>query len=306
MRLFLSGSTGFIGHRVLPRLLDAGHEVIALVRSASAAEALTSEPSGKGSLRVEVGDLNDRTRLRSLLAEVRPEAALHLAWYVEPGHFWSARQNLDCVAESLRLAQDLLDFGCRRLAGAGTCAEYDWSEPYPREDSPCRPASLYGLAKDSVRRLWSRACEAEGASLLWLRYGFLYGPGERPQRLVPAVARALLAGESPACSSGEQVRDFLYVDDLADATVAALESDWEGPLNVGSGEPLPVKQIVNTLAELIGGPGKPRLGARPTAPGDPALLVPDTTSLREAIGWRPRTELRAGLLACVRELRNEP
>jgi nucleoside-diphosphate-sugar epimerase len=128
---------------------------------------------------------------------------------------------------------------------------------------------------------------------------FLYGPHEPPQRLVPSVIRALLAGEPAECSSGEQRRDFLYVEDVADALVAITESGVTGPVNVGSGVSIAVRDLVARIAEEQGGAASIRWGVRPAAEGEPPLVVADVGRLRREVGWQPRWDLKAGLRRTV-------
>lgn len=120
---------------------------------------------------------------------------------------------------------------------------------------------------------------------------FLCGPREHPARLVPSVARALLAGEVAECSAGTQRRDFLHVDDVADALVTLLRSDVTGPVNIGRGEAVAVKDVIELVARACGRPDLVRLGARPTPPNEPPLLVPDVSRLRDEVGWRPGISL---------------
>jgi nucleoside-diphosphate-sugar epimerase len=133
----------------------------------------------------------------------------------------------------------------------------------------------------------------------WGRIFFLYGPCEHPDRLVASVIRSLLAGEPARCSHGNQIRDFLFAADVAGALVALLESDVTGPINVASGQPVALKEIVNHIGGLIGRPELIRLGAIPAAPTDTRLVVADTTRLADALAWRPAYNLEAGLTKTI-------
>lgn len=127
------------------------------------------------------------------------------------------------------------------------------------------------------------------------RVFFLYGPHEKPGRLVSEVAAGLLAGRPVPCTDGAQRRDFLHVADVASAFVALLDSAVEGPVNIGSGEAVSVRSVVAELAPLAGRPDLPRLGALPSRPDDPPLIVADIARLRDEVGWRPRVSLLEGL-----------
>lgn len=196
------------------------------------------------------------------------------------------------------MLRELAAVDCTRVVGVGTCFEYDWSHPVASEAStPCRPGTLYGAAKLSLGLTGERYAQTVGMSFAWARYNFLYGPGERPERLVPAAIRAFLADAELPCTSGEQTRDFMHVADCADATAAILYSDVQGPINVGSGAPVSVRHMVETIQRLIGR-GRALFGARPSG-HEPVRFVPDLTRLLDEVGWRPRIALEQGLRAVI-------
>ena len=239
-----------------------------------------------------------------------PDHLLHLAWFTEHGRYWEALENLDWVAASLTLARAFHERGGRRMVMAGSCAEYDWSVPDSADPSggfpllvedvtPCEPASLYGVCKHALHTLVSELSDRAGISAAWARIFFLYGPHEDPRRLVASVVRSLLAGEPAECTHGEQLRDFLHVADAGAALAALLDGEVEGPVNVASGKPVPLKEIVRLLGEHLRRGDLLRLGARPAPPHDPPILAADTTRLNEEVGWDPTIDLKTGLEATI-------
>lgn len=281
-----------MGRRVHESFAAASHEVIALTRPGRMRETAATP---RGTIAVE-HDLEDETGLAKIFADYRPDAVVHLAWFTAHGAYWSAPENLDCVRQSLGLLRAAATAGCRRFVGAGTCAEYDWAyERLIEGTTPCVPQTLYGAAKLAGYLIGERYAAVAGLSFAWARYGFLFGPGEPTSRLTTAAATALLSGHDFPCSPGDQLRDFIYVEDAADATVALAQSDVTGAVNVGSGTPVPVRQLIEEIAALAAGPGRPLFGALPARPGDPHLLALDTTRLTVEVGWRPRWSLREGL-----------
>ena len=124
---------------------------------------------------------------------------------------------------------------------------------------------------------------------------FLYGPYEHPKRLISYVIRSLIKGEPALCSSGDQNRDFLYVEDVASGFVALLENEITGIVNIGSGESVLLRNVVETIGEKIGCPELIRLGVIPSRPDDPTMLVADASKLRQEVGWTPRFNLDRGL-----------
>jgi nucleoside-diphosphate-sugar epimerase len=252
-------------------------------------------------VRWHTADLLDPAAAQTVVAEAAPECLLHLAWYAEHGLFWTSPENVRWVEATLRLLRAFADTGGLRAVVAGTCAEYEWTPEggVLGEDAPLRPATLYGAAKNATRSVAQALAAEIGFELAWGRIFFPYGPGEAPTRLVPSVARALLGGNEAAVTDGRQLRDFVYVDDLAAAFVALVDSDVCGAVNIGSGEAVAVHEVVSLVGEALGRPDLIRFGALPGRPGEPATLVADVGRLRDEVGFRRRVPLREGVARSV-------
>lgn len=292
-RVIVTGANGFIGRHATGQLLREGWEVHALGRSLPAGEAPRQR------LLHHRLDLMDAQALRACIGSIGAGALLHLAWDTDPATYRSSLANFDWVGASLALLDAFRRAGGVQAVCAGSCAEYDWRHGYCREDlTPLRPDSVYGRCKRALSDLSLAYAEASGLSLTWGRVFFLYGPHEPAARLVPAVVRALLGGEPVAVSSGEQLRDYLHVADVAAAFVRLLDAAPGGCVNIASGEPVAVRRIVETLAGLLDGHGRLHFGAVPRPAGDPALIAGDNARLR-ACGWQPRYTLDAGLADAI-------
>lgn len=292
-RVLLTGATGFIGRHCLSSLLANDFEVHAVS---------SKQPSAQSSDAVtwHQADLLDTEQAGELIKRTQPTHLLHLAWYAVPGKYWTSSENLRWVRASLNLIESFRQHGGERVVAAGTCAEYDWNYGYCSEQlTPLAPATLYGTCKHSLRLILDAYAAQTGLSSAWGRIFFLYGPHEYPSRLVASVVRSLLRDEPSRCSHGKQIRDFLYVQDVADAFVALLASDVAGPVNIGSGNPLALKDVVYRIADMLGRRELVHLGALPAAEGDPALLVAQTSRLNQEVCWSPRFSLDAGLEATI-------
>jgi nucleoside-diphosphate-sugar epimerase len=178
----------------------------------------------------------------------------------------------------------------------GSCAEYDWRYSFCKEGlTPLNPNTVYGTCKQSLQQIFDSIINTMDISGVWGRIFFLYGPHEHPARLVSSVIRSILLDRPADCSHGNQMRDFLYVKDVADAFVALLESNISGPVNIASGQPLPLKEIIYKIAEKLNRPDLVRLGALETPADDPDLLAGDTNRLFNEVGWQPKYNLDQGL-----------
>jgi nucleoside-diphosphate-sugar epimerase len=206
---------------------------------------------------------------------------------------------MDCLWNSLRLFDALGKAGCRRLVGIGTCFEYDSSYGYLSESTPTKATSLYAAAKTSTFLMGEQLAEIHGMSFAWARLFFLFGPDENANRLIPYVIGSLLRGERAGLTSGNQVRDFLHVEDVASAIISVLEGKCSGPVNVGSGFPVTVREIVWLLGEILDRHDLIDFGARPSNATDPAFLCADNSKLKSDTDWVPRYDLDEGLRATI-------
>ena len=286
-RLLLTGGNGFIGRQAVACARARGFEVHAVVRAQprALAEGVT----------YHVVDLLDTRAAAASVRAIGASHLLHLAWAVEPGRFWTSLDNYRWVAATLELALAFTEAGCRRIVGVGTGFEYGASDaPHHERSSVLEPASPYAVAKDATRRLLESLAAAAGISFAWGRVFLLYGPGEAPARLVASVCRALLQGEAARCSAGTHVRDFLHVRDTADALVALTASSVEGPVNIASGDGVPVREVIDEVARQTAGAHLVQFGALPTRNEAPRQVA-DIARLRDEVGWTPSFTIASGL-----------
>jgi nucleoside-diphosphate-sugar epimerase len=292
VRVFLTGGTGFIGSQVARLLVRRGCDVTVLVRAGSSLRRLSDISE---SLKLLEGDLFAPAAFPAMLKTVAPEVVFHLAWYLEPALCLDSPKNLDCLAGSVALFQALEGTGCRRVVLAGTINEYDDRVGRATESSPLRPSTLYGACKAALACVAEQLARLQGWNLVRARMFNVYGPGEDQRRLVAHVVCKLLRGESCDITSGEQIRGYLHVEDMATALVAVAASDFAGAVNVGSSQPVSVADVARKAAALIGAEHLLRIGARPQRLGDSGVLYPDTKLLLGELGWRPRYTLEDGL-----------
>jgi nucleoside-diphosphate-sugar epimerase len=290
-RALVTGATGFVGRHALAALVQRGFEVHAVTCSGRRTEAHVSWHDA---------DLLESGSAEALLRTVQPSHLVHFAWFAKPSEFWSSAENERWLDASTRLVQAFAEAGGLRAIVAGTCAEYEWtSEIYVEGETPLVPATLYGRCKDMLRQRAEKIARESDIEVAWGRIFFLYGPHEYPQRLVPSVVRSLLRGEQAACTEGEQVRDFMHVEDVGDAFGALADSHVRGTVNIAAGSRTRVRDLVELIGHIVGRPDLLRFGAIPAPSNDVPVLVADVTRLREEVGWAPRLSLEQGLVQTV-------
>jgi nucleoside-diphosphate-sugar epimerase len=294
MKVLVTGAGGFIGSHVA-RIAAAHGDVVAL--DAPGGDLARIEDL-RSDMTVVLGDLADDDVIAHLAA-LEPEVCVHCAWYTGESYLDSPR-NIDMMAATLRLAIRLGKSGCRRFVGVGTCLEYDTSglDPLP-ETAPLAPGRLYSACKLGTWYALEQVARLTGMATAWARLFYIYGPWEAPSRLVPSVIAALLQGRHTVSTPGQQMRDFLHVADVASALWSVATSSIEGTVNVGSGTPFTVADILRELGAKAGHPNLVKLGALPYRPGDPMFVCANNRRLVDECGWTPTFSLSSGLAATL-------
>lgn len=292
MTFLVTGAAGFIGSHVCRDLLGRGAEVRALTRHGGGHDRLADVSS-----RLEWVSCDLLSAPPSELDAVARgiDACIHLAWDVLPGGYLTSPGNVRYREASLRLFSSLASQRCRRITGVGTCFEYA-TAPHPLgEQSPLDPLTPYAKEKLATFRAADEALRGSGTALTWARLFYLFGPWENARRLVPDVVVKLLNGEHAAVTAGRQIRDFLHVADAARALTAVTLSSACGPVNIGSGEPVRVIDIVMAIGAITGRADLIDVGARADNLVDPPYVCADNRRLLEATDWRREYTLTSGL-----------
>ncbi|MBI2610894.1 NAD(P)-dependent oxidoreductase [Candidatus Kaiserbacteria bacterium] len=286
-RVLVTGATGFIGRHALQPLLERGFEVHAVYHESPADINVTWHKS----------DLLAEGAAEALCKDVRATHLLHFAWMATPGEFWSSPQNERWKTATIELVRAFQKHGGIRTVVAGSCAEYDWSSADKplSEDAPRKPSTPYGEAKNDTRAALETFAKETSLSLGWGRIFFLYGPYEPPSKFVAYIINTLLAGERALLSPCKQIRDFLYVEDVADAFVTFLDTDTSGAVNIASGKPVALKDIALEIARQLGKEKLLSFGARGAPENEPPRLVADVSRLRDIVPWKKCTPLEKGI-----------
>jgi len=308
MRILVTGGAGYIGSHAVRLFLARGHDVWVYDNLAAGHRAAVPRD------RLVVADLAETQRLDHLLLERRIEAVVHFAAFAnvgesvqDPGKYY--QNNL---VNTLNLMEGMRRHRIERMVFSSTCATYGVPLQVPiTESEPQKPINPYGASKLAVEQALSAYAKAYGWGYAALRY--FNAAGASPEggigedhdpetHLIPLILEVALGrrprleifGTDYPTPDGTCVRDYIHVDDLAEAHLLALEQLAPGKelrYNLGTGHGYSVREVVRMAEEVTGKPVAVREGRR--REGDPPVLVASADKVARELGWRPKyTELR--------------
>jgi UDP-glucose 4-epimerase len=308
MRTLVTGGAGFIGSHVVDALVERGDEVTVL-DDVSTGRRKNLEQAVAGGAEVVDGDIRDGEAVSQLCERVRPEAIFHLAAQIDvrksvADPAFDARVNVEGTINVLRAAQAN---GVGRVVNTSSGgAIYGEGQTIPApEDHPVAPMAPYGMSKFCGESYCDMFGRLHGLSTISLRYGNVYGPRQDPLGEAGVIAifcGKLLDGKRPTIyGDGRQTRDYVYVSDVVDANLQALESAATGPFNVGVGVEVNVLELVDALRPHAADGFEPEHA--PERPGEVRRIALDCSRAREAFGWEAKVGLEDGLERTLASLR---
>jgi UDP-glucose 4-epimerase len=303
MRALVTGGAGFIGSNLVDALLAAGDEVTVVDDLSTGRRQNLDGALAAGAELVEL-DIREGAALSELFAERRPEVVFHLAAQIDvrksvADPAFDASINVGGTANVLEAARAC---GCRRVVFSSTGgAIYGEGQgqtlPLP-EDAPLAPMAPYGQSKFAGEGYLSLYERLYGLSSVSLRLGNVYGPRQDPLGEAGVIAifcgKLREGGRPTVFGDGKQTRDYIYVEDVVAAMLAAAESEATGPINVGTGIETDVLELAARLGELGGAGGfEPELA--PARTGEVQRVSIDPARAERELGWRAQTGLEEGL-----------
>jgi UDP-glucose 4-epimerase len=300
MRLLVTGGAGFIGSHLVDRLIADGHDVSVLDSFSTGKMKNLSEILGSRNLRIVKADI--RRIPGSLVRKLRSvDGVCHLAAVTDVQ--WSIKNPILTsdvnLMGTLKVLETARELKAKRVVFASSAAVYGMIERFPiREDANIAPISPYGASK-AASELYCRAFEENhGIETVSLRYFNVYGPRQHSGQysgVISIFARRLLRRQQLTIfGNGSQSRDFVYVDDVVEATIRALQGTFQsGPFNIASGTETTIQKLAETMQGLV--QRRPGMKFLPPRLGDPYRGVADITKAHRELGFNPRTSLRDGL-----------
>lgn len=296
-RVFVTGATGFIGSYLVRQLLGRNIEVAVLVRPES---DLWRIADIQDQLTIFIWNGLSVDSFSGTFREFAPDTVFQLGWAgVGNTHRNDVLQQFDNVRFAVELAQLSADCGVQCWIGAGSQAEYGPCDRPISESMLPQPTTLYGAAKLSAMLMTERIAALHEMRHVWVRIFSTYGPLDNDGWMIPGLISKLFKRERPALTAGEQLWDYLHVDDAARAFLQLAESKACGVFNLGSGEALPLRKIIETIRDFIDPTLPLGFGEVPYRPDQVMRLQADITRIESTTEWRPLIPLIIGLQALV-------
>ena len=305
MRALVTGANGFVGSYLVEALLRGGESVAVLCRPESDLWRLEAALPHVALIR---GDLANIERAEDEIREFAPDTVFHLAWHGVGGRHRNDPAHIDKnFLGSIALLRLALRVGAGAFVGLGSQAEYGPQDNVLDEEARTEPTTAYGVAKLCTCLFSKHLAAASEMRFVWLRLFSSYGPKDSPEWMIPYLIRTLARGERPSLTAGEQVWDYVYIEDAAEAIYkAAATKDAQGVFNLGSGRAHRLREIVERIRDMID-PALPLgFGEVAYAPNQVMNLQADITRLTAVTGWRPKTTLSEGLSRTVEWFRDNP
>ncbi|MDQ3728494.1 MAG: GDP-mannose 4,6-dehydratase [Actinomycetota bacterium] len=313
----VTGARGFVGGWLAKVLLERGDRVVSFDK-----RRLTEKPSAVGMLGIEddliqvEGNLCDASELERVLSENEVDTVFHLAAETIVSNVQASPvQGFESnVRGTWTLLQACLEHGVERVVFASSDKAYGAHEKLPyHEDFPLQPTAPYEASKAAADLIARSYWHSYGLPIAVTRFANIYGGGDLNfSRLVPEAVSAALDGRAPVLrSDGSPERDFLYVEDAAEAYLViagGLErDDVRGEaFNAGGGRSYPVLEVIELIARLAGTGVEPDVRGTGNPEGEINRQYVDPSKLRETLGWEPRVGLEEGLGRTIDWYREHP
>jgi dTDP-6-deoxy-L-talose 4-dehydrogenase (NAD+) len=280
-KILVTGATGFIGNHVIGELLKNNYSVIATSANKEKAKNF-SWFSLVDYIPFNFDAFEDIIDYRTFFRE--PDNVVHLAWEGLPNYKSSFHYEKN-LPRHFSFLKNLIQNGVKDLTVTGTCLEYGLQNGELNEAMPTAPANPYALAKDILRKSLQELQIQRDFNLKWVRLFYMYGKGQNPNSLSSQLDKAIAQHDEVFnMSDGEQLRDFLSVEKVAEYIVKiALQNKVTGIINCCSGRPVSVKQFVNNYLEEKNAALKLNLGYYPYPDYEPMAFWGNDKKLKKII-----------------------
>lgn len=301
-KLLVVGCNGFIGHAVATLALSRGVEVTGLSLHPPAADKQQQQVTYINA------DISNSAALSEAIGDRKFDYVINCSGYIDHTAYSNGgRSQFDTHFHGLLNLVDCVNHPqLKGFVQIGSSDEYGDALSPQREDMRENPISPYACAKVAASHFIQTLHRTEGFPGVVARLFLVYGPGQNMQRFIPQVISGCLKNNRFPVSKGEQVRDFCFIDDVAEALLKLLDHQqlYGQVCNIASGRPVSIASVIQTIRDHIGA-GEPEYGKVPYRTGENMSLYADIDKVTGETDWRPTTDLGQGIEATVRWYRNK-
>ena len=271
--ILVTGAGGYIGRHVVTALLDIGAKVTAV-------DLFISEIDSRANI-IQRNIFDGSSDIFNELG--KPDVCLHMAWKDGFNHYSNA--HMECLSKHYEFIRNMIDGGLKQIAVMGTMHEIGYYEGAVDENTPCNPISMYGIAKDALRRSTYLLAKNKNVIWQWLRAYYIYGDDERNNSIFAKIIQAEKEGllEFPF-NTGKNKYDFIRVDELARMLAACvMQTEVNGIINCSSGNPVSLAEQVEAFIKEHNFKIKLKYGAFPDRPYDSPAVWGDTSKIQKIL-----------------------
>lgn len=295
-RVLITGASGFVGANLARELLKQGHRVELLLREGYSDWRVKDIESDA---KITIVSLSDLDAIRQFMRRAKADWIFHLAVYGAYPTQNDWKQMIETnVTGTYNLLQAARETGFEAFINTGSSSEYGYKATAPSEDELVEPNSDYAVSKVAATLKCALAGRADKLPVCTLRLYSVFGPFEQPTRLMPALAISGLRGTLPPLVDPSVARDFVYIDDVVSAYIAAANNASRFPghvFNVGSGIQTTLGEAVAAARSEFRISEEPVWGTMPSRSWDTNAWVSDNRKIVRELGWQPKTSFAQGL-----------
>ena len=296
-KILITGGTGFIGSNFVYKFLDLGHDVHLIVRPES--NFWRIKPVEK-KVKLHFIDLFNQQEVEKLIIKLKPQIILHFADY---GAYQSKQQDIKLTIDTNLLgtinlvnAISKIKFDC--LIYTGSSSEYGIKNKSMEETDILNPDNLYGITKAAGTMYCQYMSKKLSLPIVIMRPFAVYGYFEDKDRLIPTIIKACLTKTELNLTNPNFVRDFIFIEDLIDAYLAAIKKiqKIQGEIfNLGTGKQTEIAQVAKLVKEITQSKVKPEYNQIKSVQIEPKTWVADISKIKKLLSWQPKYNLRKGL-----------
>jgi nucleoside-diphosphate-sugar epimerase len=302
--ILVTGASGFIGANLVRRLIKDGYDTHLILRNESKTWRLDDILE---KVTVHRSDLTNYESVVDVVSKIKPKTIFHLAAYGA----YSSQKEVDRIKAvildgTINLLTACETIGFESFINTGSSSEYGFKQKPMKETDVLEPNSHYAVFKAAATNFCQYEAISKKLPIITLRPFSVYGPYEEPTRLVPTLITKFLKNDCPPLVAPETARDYIYVDDVIDLYLLAAKNSQLGGevLNMGTGEQITLKQIVDTAIELTGAKVEPQWGTMEQRIWDQNIWQADISKVKSMTGWQPKHDLTSGLSKTITWLKD--